>query len=594
MPFAGDRSFALPVSVAGPVDVLPRRLLRASFPLPSPLLRALGPGEKPDNGLWSKYLAEWGWIWSVAPESCAPHMPLLNLWLDRSSWPPGFDARVLALAVALKLRVDGVPLSVAPEEIGFDLGRVWRTVSVLSQEALGEVLALGLLRADSTIFGFDSVAPSWPADVGQVIAERRSLRDFREPAPVWLKAGYALLGDTFSEVRSMGSTFEDCQEVWDAYATDHEMPSVFEMAFWWEATYCLTERHAYDAAEKAQERVSALAKKLETLTGLVDPMWHHQQGRLYYYAGNHELALAEYLREYKTHGEDLKVAAMLNREIANVLSDLACLDAAKHFAERSVAVARSQGQRTELYKSLGRMAEIAIKLGDLPDAEQLLNESLSIQEKLGEENRSPAQTLTYLGHVAILRGDLDKAAEWYDRAGAKDLDKSSFPYITMGRFALAAAAGNAVALDHLWNTNREGIKAWAVHQTQVLPAAVCTIAAAARIAAAKERLPGIVRTLVENRYAIEAAYVLPKLSEDDQSRISGDIVAMLNRWQKTLGSFPTEIRDIIGQINGPAKMAEAIRQSTFRDNRELWAAFYPMNLEHAMNIEDIQAVTHTS
>lgn len=67
---------------------------------------------------------------------------------------------------------------------------------------------------------------------------------------------------------------------------------------------------------------------------------------------------------------------MLDREIANVLSDFACLAAARRFAEKAVAVVRSQGQRNELYKSLGRLAEISIKLGDLPGAEQLLSESL--------------------------------------------------------------------------------------------------------------------------------------------------------------------------------------------------------------------------
>lgn len=505
-------------------------------------------------------------------------MPLVNLWLDRNAWPPGFDARVLALAVALKFRVDGVPLSVAPDEIGFDLGRVWRTVSVLSQDALGEVLALALLRADSTIFDFDSVAPSWPADVGQVIAERRSLRDFREPAPVWLKAGYALLGDTFSEVRSMGSTFEDCQEVWDAYATDREMPSVFEMAFWWEATYCLTERHAYHAAEKAQERVAVLANNLETLTGLVDPMWHHQQGRLYYYAGNHELALAEYLREYKTHGEDLKVAAMLNREIANVLSDLACLDAAKHFAEKSVAVARSQGQRTELYKSLGRLAEISIKQGNHTDADLLLNESLSIQEKMGDDNRAPSQTLTYLGHVAILTGNLEQAADWYNKAIRRDGDNSSQPYITMGRFALAEATGNAVELENLWNTFRERIDLWAIHKAQVLPAAVCMLAAAHHIAQARVRLPTVVHALVESRYAIEASYALQELSESTQSSMTGDILVTLKRWQKTLASIPPALREAAGPLNGPTALFEAIQKATLHDNASLRECCYPMTL----------------
>ena len=574
----GSLGFSLPVSLAAPVEVLPRRSLRVSFSSPTPLLRALGPGEKPDDARWSACLAEWGWAWAVAPEGCAPEIPLASLWLDRTAWPRGFDARALALAVALQLRVDGEPLLASPKAIATDLERVWRTISSLSQEILGEVLALALLRANADVFNFASVAPSWPADVGLVIAERRRLRDEREPAPVWLRFGYGLLGDAFSMVRTIGGTFDDCQEIWATYAQDHELPMALHMAFWWEAAYCLTERHAYAAAEQAQRKVATFAEKLGGFTGLIDSMWHHQQGRLFYYAGNHELALAEFLREYAIHGDDLQVSAMLKREIANVLSDLACLDAARHFAEKSVAIARSQGQRTDLFKSLGRLAEIALKLGDTDGAKQLFGQSLAIQDKLAEDNRSPAQTLTYLGHVAILGGDADAAADWYERAASRDGDRSSEPYITMGRFALAAASGNAVELDQLWNAYGGRIETWASHPTHVLPAAVCILAASRMIHRARERLADVVRALVANRYVIEAAYALSALPVEHQSPICADIVTMLNRWQKTLSSFPTELRELAGSVNGPARMAEAIRQAPLCDNVVLGRACYPMTL----------------
>ncbi|HRD89501.1 MAG TPA: tetratricopeptide repeat protein [Accumulibacter sp.] len=503
---------------------------------------------------------------------------MLELWFARSVCPRGFEPRALALAFALKLRVNGEPLSTVPGSVTADLNRAWHAVSVLSKDVLGEVLALAILRADSAIFDFDSVAPSWPADIGLVIAERRALRDARKPAPTWLKSGYALLDEAFSMVRSMGASLEDCQEVWATFAKGQRLPLAFEMAFWWEATYCLTERHAYAAAEQTQGKVAAIAHALEELSGLIDPMWHHQQGRLFYYAGNYEAALAEFLREYKMRGEDLKVAAMLNREIANVLSDLACLEAARHFAEKSVEVARSQEQRSELYKSLGRLAEISIKLGDLSGAEQLLSESQSIQERIGEENRSPAQTLTYLGHVALLKGDLDNARRWYDRAAAGDEDKSSRPYILMGRFALAAAAADEVAMTQLWNAQRKEIEMCATHQTQVLPAVVCMLAAARYIPSAKDRLPAVVRLLIVNCYAIEAAYALPDLPADEQLPMTRDIITILKRWKKAMDSLPPEIRRIAGPLNGPGAIVEALRHSSLREESLLRASCYPMTL----------------
>jgi tetratricopeptide (TPR) repeat protein len=574
----GEQNFVFSANLAGPIKALPKRSLQISFPLPSPLLRAIGQNETPDNGLWSKWLAEWGWAWTITTDSCVPEVPLVNLWLGRSGLPSDFDARALALAVALQIRVDGKPLSTVTEASPVDLERVWRVISSLTQDALSEILVLALLRANSTIFNFNSVAPSWPSDVGLVIAERRALRDEREPAPIWLKSAYALLDEPFSSLRLMGSSLEECEEIWTSFANGRELPTAFEMTFWWEATYCLTERHQYEAAEITQKKISNLVEALEKMTGLIDPMWHHQRGRLYYYAGNHEQALSEFLREYKTHGEDLKVAAMLNREIANVLSDMVCLDAAKKFAERSVEIARSQGQKSELYRSLGRLAEIAIKQGDLANAENLLTESLVIQEKLGEENRSPAQTLTYLGHVALLNRDFNKASEFYDRATGKDADKSSLPYITMGRFALAAANNNIVGLEQLWNVNREKIELWAKHQTQILPAAVCTHAASKHIDFAKKKLSSVARSLLVNHYAIEAAYLLPDLLDDDQSQLKDDIVTMLNRWQKTLSAIPPELRESCGLSKGLSNFFEMLRHEKLNDDALLRKYSYPMAL----------------
>lgn len=573
-----EKNFVFSINLAGPVKALPKRSLQISFPLASPLLRAIGQNETPDSGLWSKWLADWGWAWTITVDSCVPEVPLVNLWLNRSGLPSDFDARALALAVALQMRIDGKPLSSDLEASPIDLERVWRAISSLTQDTLSETLALALLRANSTIFNFSSVAPSWPSDVGHVIAERRDLRDEREPTPTWLKSAYALLGEPFELLRSMGSSLEECEEIWTSFTNGRELPTAFEMTFWWEATYCLTERHQYEAAEIAQKKISNLVEALEKMTGLIDPMWHHQRGRLYYYAGNHEQALAEFLREYKTHGEDLKVAAMLNREIANVLSDMVCLDAARKFAERSVEIARSQGQKSELYRSLGRLAEIAIKQGDLANAENLLTESLAIQEKLGEENRSPAQTLTYLGHVALLNRDFNKAAEFYDRASSKDVDKSSLPYITMGRFALAAANNNIVGLEQLWNVNCENIELWAKHQTQILPAAVCVHAASKHIELVNKNLPNLVRSLIDNRYAIEAAYLLSDLSFDDQSSLKRDLMATLNRWQKTLSAMPPKIRESVGPLNGPSKFLEVIQGRQLNTHDLQYANCYPMTL----------------
>jgi tetratricopeptide (TPR) repeat protein len=564
-------------AAAAPLAVLPPRTLLATFPVLAPLLRALGDGEQPATGIWSDWLASWGWAWTVSQDACRIAEPLAELWATPDAWPPTFDARALALAIALRLKVDGRPLGPGSAIPAFDLQRVWHVIASLPQESLGQVLALALLRADREIFDFASVCPQWPADVTRVIAERRALADEREPAPAWLRTGYAMLGGTFELLRSEGKAVGDCEFALADLAARTDLPSAFEMAFWWEAAYCLTERHAYADAEEAQLRVSRLATALEVISGLVDPLWHHQQGRLYYYAGNHESALAEFLREFKSRGDDLAVIAMLEREMANVLSDLTCLDAAANFAESSVAHARQQGQKAELYKSLGRLAEIFLKQGKPAQARQSHEESLAIQERLGG-NRAPAQTMTYLGHVALLQRDFDAAAAWYDKAETKDREGSSTPYLTMGRFALAFQSGNAVDLDQLWNARNHEIATWTMHPTHVLPAAVCVLAASRRRPEARAMLPEMIRSLIDRRYPVEAIRAAAELSEGERGPLVRDAISILHGWQKALSALPPGFRDATGALNGPTQIIEIARKHEFTQEALLNQASYPLCL----------------
>ena len=106
------------------------------------------------------------------------------------------------------------------------------------------------------------------------------------------------------------------------------------------------------------------------------------------------------------------------------------------------------------------------------------------------------------------------AADWYAQAEAADGDGSSRPYITMGLMALALAEGNVVGLTQLWSANDDQVADWGKHQTHVLPAAVCTLAASRHSEKVRERLPGIIRSLVDNRYAVEAAFLLKELPEE--------------------------------------------------------------------------------
>lgn len=578
MSSATDHVIHLTFNARPPLDCLRARTLNARFSLPSPLLRGLGRDETPDGSLWSDWLANWGWAWSVSPEACRPTDAMLDLWAASGNFPDGFDARALSLAAALQMKIDGQPLGKARAANGLDLQRVWDQIARLDEDALAQMLALALLRANADVFDFASVCPQWPADVALVIAERLPIGRVRAPAPPWLSLGYALLGRTFEDLRTLCTSEADCLDVYNEFANGQPVPLAFAMAYWWEAAYCLTERHAYADAERAQARVAELAKRLEALSGLVDPLWHHQQGRLYYYAGNHADALAEFLRELKAHENDLPVRAMLERDMANVLSDLGCLEAAARFALDAIEHARMQAQISEQYKSLGRLAEIRLKQGRIDEAETLFAQSFELQSKI-TDHRASAQTLTYRGHVAVLKGELETADARYDEAARCDTENASAAYLTMGRFAIAARRSNAVALSELWQTYRVPLCQWRDHPTQVLPATACVLAACRSVPEAQSMLPSFTRALLDARYAIEALPTIAALPVEQQYPLLQDVRDLLMRWQSALAALPAALKNKAGPLNGPARLAESLgSRPPVKLDAALLSLCYPMNL----------------
>lgn len=580
MPSITDHHLSVSIAAAGPVAALPTRTLRIDFPAPSGLLRALGRDEQASDGLWSGWLAQSGWTWSIQPDALSPVDPLVSLWLDGGRWPERFDPRVLLLAAALELHVDGIALSLDGKGPLRELPRVWRAIEAVTQETLEELLAVAALQANSRVFDFNSVAPSWPAEVSRVLAERRNMADERAPSQRVLAQGYRVLGeDGFTLLRSEATTLDDCALIWESLGTGQALPLALELAFWWEATYCLTERHAYEDAEQAGANVDRLAARLATITGLVEPMWHHQRGRLHYYAGDHGSALKEFAREYQGHANDLRRSAMLEREIANVLTDLACPEAAHHFAKRSVETGREQGQRSELYKSLGRLAEIHLRLGEPDKAVELLGESLRIQESLRMQGRMTAQTLCYLGHANLLNSNIQSAESYYERVAGLDDGGASRPYLLMGRFALAAATHNPIELEHLWNAHSDQLAAWEAHVTHVLPAVVCTLIAADTIDAARSSRLRAVRALIARRYAVEAAFATTMLSEDEREPLLKDIAGMLGDWSRALKSLPPGFVQQIGApLNGPSRLADLLRRDALREDDSIRGLSYPLSL----------------
>jgi CHAT domain-containing protein/tetratricopeptide (TPR) repeat protein len=113
------------------------------------------------------------------------------------------------------------------------------------------------------------------------------------------------------------------------------------------------------------------------------------------------------------------------------------LPAARRLFEGALAISEKLGAETDSAAILNNLAVVSKALGDLAAAEQQLQRTLRLKERLAVPDDSLASTLVNLGDVARMRGDLAAAQSHLQRA--VDLYRSAEP----------GGAGLAAALDNL-------------------------------------------------------------------------------------------------------------------------------------------------
>ena len=145
--------FSVPVSIPGPLAVLPRRTLRRPSRDQCPL-SAVWARRGPENCAWSPWLAEWRWAWAVGRDACGLDDPGMKLWLARGGVPVGLDPRMLSPGRRAKTQGRWPAIGGGSAASPIELDRVWRAVTAMTKDGLGQVLALALLHADQDVFDF--------------------------------------------------------------------------------------------------------------------------------------------------------------------------------------------------------------------------------------------------------------------------------------------------------------------------------------------------------------------------------------------------------------------------------------------------------
>lgn len=408
-------------------------------------------------------------------------------------------------------------------------------------EDVREALAYWLLGSTHSLGGRPDLKKSWRSDVAEVLVMRSpDWTSRRRPSEPLLAAAQSLL-EELTRLRNAAVTLADFEALVAALEVKiPPLPDAFRQTIWWEAGYQLAARGLHQEANRATERYKqACESLLARLPGLAEggiPGFGVSVGQRAYYAGEFRLALEAYRTEWDSGSEPHR--SRLKRLIANVFNDLGALSAAQRLAEEALCRQEEAGD-PEVYKTLGRCGEIALRSGHLERAADYYRRSHEVQQALLGAQSVSGQTAVYRGHVALLAGHLEEAARWYVEAHRADALKDSRlnAYALMGEAALALRHNDHAAalacLDRLEKTDPAAISG------DALPRAIIALAA---VAAGAPRDKGVaaIEALLKNNYMVEALVLLPLVYRQlgMASKVINRIADALRQWDEALLALP--------------------------------------------------------
>ncbi|HCN68137.1 MAG TPA: hypothetical protein DIT03_07690 [Candidatus Accumulibacter sp.] len=492
-----------------------------------------------------------------------------RVWVKTTALPS--TSELLAAELALELWL------VPSREIN-DLDAVRRALEARRatlHEDVREALAYWLLGSTHPLGGRPDLEKSWRSDTHEVLVRRSpDWRSRRRPLEPLLAAAQRLFEELTLRRRIpvLLASYEELADSLDAQAAP--LPIAFRQAIWWEAGYQLAalglHREAGVATDRYQEACKVLQARLPGLAGGEIPGFGVSVGQRAYYRGDFRAALDAYRMEWQSGSEQHR--SRLRRLIANVLTDLGALSAARRLAEQALADQQIDGD-PEAYKTLGRCGEISLRAGDLESAADFYRRSHAEQEELFGAAGVSGQTAVYRGHVALLSGRPDEAADRYAEAHAADARKDSRPnaYALMGEAALALQredrAPVIACLDRLQGADESSING------DVLPRAVVALAAVVAGAPREKGLAAIADLLNDN-YMAETLMLLPVVYRQVgmASKALNRIAATLQQWDKALAGVPEFLVERVHGDPTPDALLAAIAEVRRRGN---WQALAP-------------------
>ena len=495
------------------------------------------------------YPAAVGWV-----KTRLPPLPWSTLFQEP---PEGWQEKLTRLELACRLKCWAPPAEpLTWEQVDESLA--------YSDETRRQAFALALFDLSLPVRRPDPVLDRWTTAVREVIGERLPINRSPNTGSPLLDAAYHLLV-ILSGLRSRRDGLLAFEHAWATlfHTPQDPPPLAFAIVYWGEAAYCLTEQGDMVGADKLLARqIKAVGDLLAQLPLLEESLrgglWQHHLGRLAYYRGDFGMALEHFAREWSLRGERRDALdARLYRNIGNVLSDIGILDGAQRVTDRAEEI-QLQLADPELYKTLGRLGEIAARRGEYDQARGYYTASWEQQQALprGPED---GRTAVYLGNLATLAGNLEEAELWFQQASQVDKRAGiAFnPYAIMGQVALAARRGDKAKLTDLWSAHAEALLQ--LGGEKVLPAAVAALAFHGSGVMDDGLLTNMALRLIEEQYVIEALPLLHALATrpGDQAEPLRKIATILQGWNQAIESLPRAFIQWSGIRNGHREWSDA-------------------------------------
>ena len=288
------------------------------------------------------------------------------------------------------------------------------------------------------------------SNISEVLFDRKLVfTDKSKPQEFIFNTTYFMLKELVELRNSRDISFENytnlIEKISNKFAKNNldklKIPLILNTVILGEASLHLDEISLHkDASKATSEYNNNCIKITEILNGIPETQdisgYLSAVGKNKYYNGDFVWALHLYTKEYTKEiisNENKK----LLRGFANIFNDLGFWKTAKNFANEYLDFQEANGN-DDIYKTYGRLGEIALRSGNYNEAIKYFENSINEQKNTFGDDNIEGRNICYLANAKLLNNELEEAENLYKETQILDNKENKINlYAELGLFAVA-------------------------------------------------------------------------------------------------------------------------------------------------------------